>query len=412
MSVHYGYAGKVLKIDLCSKTVSEYPWRVQDREENLGGKIMAARILRDHLTGNETAFSEENWAVIATGPLTGTGAPGSVRFDIAALSPKDDLPAFSNCGGNFGVYLKKAGYDALILAGRSEEKCWLELREDRIAFHDAKELWGTETGVCQQKLEERLGTNSFGRLIIGPAGENLVKFASVVSDGHSAGRAGIGAVLGWKNLKAITVSGNKAISFYAAEAAEQWNRQWYADLRASARGKENSGKAVCPGCPLHCSKHLHGDGANLLNALGMDAIAAEDAVHWAQEQGILQDHLYEDIAFRRGIGAKLADGVPRRKGKGGKRRGGSYGAIMEAFHLSPEEPETDIFCRSLTEAISAAGQCMFTVNGLHPSGQGETTLPVLEMLTLVTGIEMNLEKFLRVGQRFSELEQQILEKIK
>lgn len=113
MSVHYGYAGKVLKIDLCNRKLSEYPWSAQDRENNLGGKIMAAQILQDHLTGKETAFSDDNWVVITTGPLTGTGAPGSVRFDIATRSPKDDLPAFSNCGGNLGVYLKKAGSEAI-----------------------------------------------------------------------------------------------------------------------------------------------------------------------------------------------------------------------------------------------------------------------------------------------------------
>ena len=129
MAEHWGYSGKVLKIDLCSRALSEYTWSAQDREDYLGGKIMAAQILHDHLTGKETAFSDENWVVITTGPLTGTGAPGSARFDIAALSPKDDLPAFSNCGGNFGVYLKKAGYDGLILTGRSEKPCWLEISE-------------------------------------------------------------------------------------------------------------------------------------------------------------------------------------------------------------------------------------------------------------------------------------------
>lgn len=397
----YGYAGKVLKIDLCSRTVSEYPWSREDREETLGGKIMAARILRDHLTGRETAFSEENWVVIATGPLTGTGAPGAARFDIAALSPKDDLPAFSNCGGNFGVYMKKAGFDALILTGRCAEKTWLEIREDGIQFHDAQTLWGTGTGACQQTLEEILGDAPFGRIVIGPGGENLVHFASVVSGSHSAGRAGIGAVLGWKNLKAITVSGNGEIPLYTPETTARWNQQWYAELRASAAGKENPGKAVCPSCPLHCSKYSHSDEETLLNELGMDAIAAKDAARWAVEQGISSDRLYEDIALRKGIGDILAQGVPHRKGSGGKRRGGSYGAIRAALGLSPED------CRALTEAISAAGQCMFTVNGLRP---GEPALPVLTMLSLVTGKERDLDTFLQVGHRFSELEQQIRDK--
>ena len=83
-----GYAGKVIQIDLTTETVKEYPWTDRQRQLYLGGKIMANRILADHLAGTETAFSEENWVILSTGPLTGTGAPGSIRFDITALSPK------------------------------------------------------------------------------------------------------------------------------------------------------------------------------------------------------------------------------------------------------------------------------------------------------------------------------------
>ena len=410
MSVPYGYAGKVLKIDLCSRELTEYPWIDQDRTKNLGGKIMAAQILHDHLTGKETAFSDDNWVVIATGPLTGTGAPGSDRFDIAALSPKDNLPAFANCSGNLGVHLKKAGYDALILTGRSQEKCWLEINEEQVIFHDGTDLWGTGTGQCQEQLSCLLGTHQFGRLCIGPAGENLVKFASVVGDGHSAGRAGIGAVLGSKNVKAITVSGRNPILLWDPIAAAEWNRNWYAQLRTAVHEREQ-GDPVCPGCPLHCSKHLHTEKESLLNELGMDAIAAHDAANWAAEQGIPEQNLYEDIAFRRGIGDKLAEGIPHRKSKGSERRSGSYEAIADVFCLSTNDPETARFCRCLTEGISAAGQCMFTVNGLRASDEGETILPVLKMLTLVTGMEMDLEKFLQIGHHFSELEQQIRGKI-
>ena len=135
-----GYAGKVIQIDLTTETVKEYPWTDRQRQLYLGGKIMANRILTDHLTGTETAFSEENWVILSTGPLTGTGAPGSIRFDITALSPKTGLPSSSNCGGSFGLYLKKAGYDALILSGRCNAHRWLEICQDQIRFHDADDL--------------------------------------------------------------------------------------------------------------------------------------------------------------------------------------------------------------------------------------------------------------------------------
>ena len=104
-SKYAGYMGKVMQIDLTTETVKEYPWSDEQRELYLGGKIMAARILCDHLTGKETAFSEENWVVISTGPLTGTGAPSSSRFNISALSPQTGILASSNCGGGFGYHL-------------------------------------------------------------------------------------------------------------------------------------------------------------------------------------------------------------------------------------------------------------------------------------------------------------------
>ena len=115
MATEYGgYMGKILLIDLTTETTEEYPFTDQQRRETLGGKALAYRILADQVTGKESAFSEENLLILSTGPFTGTGAPGSIRFDITALSPKTGLPSSSNCGGSFGLYLKKAGYDAYI----------------------------------------------------------------------------------------------------------------------------------------------------------------------------------------------------------------------------------------------------------------------------------------------------------
>ena len=119
MATSYGgYMGKVMLVDLTAQTVSEYPWSDRERELYLGGKIMAAKILYDNLTGKEKPLSEENLVVITTGPLTGTGAPSSSRFNLSTLSPQTGFLTSSNCGGTFGYYLKKAGYDALILKGR------------------------------------------------------------------------------------------------------------------------------------------------------------------------------------------------------------------------------------------------------------------------------------------------------
>ena len=230
-SKYAGYMGKVMLVDLTTETVTEYPWSDEQRELYLGGKIMAARILCDHLTGKETAFSEENWVVISTGPLTGTGAPSSARFNISALSPQTGILASSNCGGSFGFHLKKAGYDALILKGKCRNHRWLEISDEQFRFHDAADLWGTKTRDCQEQLCRLTGKKKLGRLCIGPAGENLVKYASIVSDERSAGRTGLGAVLGWKNLKAITVTGTKTVPVFDKEKTTAWCKKWFAYLQ-------------------------------------------------------------------------------------------------------------------------------------------------------------------------------------
>ena len=232
MGTNYsGYMGKVMEIDLSTESVREYLWTDAQRELYLGGKIMAARILADLLTGQETALSEENPVVISTGPLTGTGAPSSARFNISSLSPQTEILASSNCGGSFGLHLKKAGYDAIVLRGRCSSHRWLEIRGEEFIFHDADDLWGTRTGECQALLAEKMGSTKFGKLCIGPAGENLVKYASVISDERAAGRTGMGAVLGYKNLKAIVASGSCVTPVYDREKTKSWIKQWITYLQ-------------------------------------------------------------------------------------------------------------------------------------------------------------------------------------
>lgn len=226
-----GYMGKVMMVDLTTQTVTEYPWTDEQRQLYMGGKIMAARILCDHLTGKETPYSEENWVVISTGPLTGTGAPSSARFNISALSPQTGILASSNCGGSFGFHLKKAGYDALILKGKCDGHKWLEINDDTFTFHDADELWGLKVGPCQEKLAQLTGKKKFGKLCIGPAGENLVKYAGIISDERAAGRTGLGSVLGWKGLKAIAVSGTKTVPVYDKEKTTAWCKKWFTYLQ-------------------------------------------------------------------------------------------------------------------------------------------------------------------------------------
>lgn len=233
-----GYMGRVVLVDLTSQTVAEYPWTDEDREKYIGGKIMAAKVLSDHLTGQEQPFSEENWIVVSTGPLTGTGAPSSGRFDLSCISPQTGILTSSNCGGSFGYHLKKAGIDALILKGRCEKHTWLEIDNGRFTFHDADEdgLWGLKVTEGQEKLEALLvkqwgARRAFGQLMIGPGGENLVLYSAVLSGERAAGRTGVGAVFGWKNLKAIAATGTHEIRVAHPEKNEKWNQKWFQYLR-------------------------------------------------------------------------------------------------------------------------------------------------------------------------------------
>ena len=237
MTNYCGYMGKVVLLDLGTRKAENYIWTDRDREKYIGGKAMASKILYDNLTGEESAFDPGNLIVIATGPLTGTGAPSSNRFDISSLSPLTGITASSNCGGNFGHYLKKAGFDALILRGRCETPVWLEIENGEFVFHDAAGLWGMKVSETQEALQRDLdaahgGSLRCGMVVIGPAGENLVRYASVMSGERAAGRAGMGAVFGSKNLKAITAAGDAIASVYDKEKAAGHHKRWVASIRS------------------------------------------------------------------------------------------------------------------------------------------------------------------------------------
>ena len=216
-----GYMGKVLFVDLSKQTFGDFPWTDEDRQRTLGGKVMAADILLQHIRPDMKAFDEDNWLVVTTGPLTGTGSPNTSRFNISTISPLTNIVTSSNCGGDFGLSLKRAGYDAVIISGKSEKPVTVHICEDEVTFESAEELWGLTTGETQEKLLDYPG-----RLVIGPAGENKVLYACVFSNERTAGRGGVGAVFGDKNLKAVTAKGTKLPELYNEEKLKELNAKW------------------------------------------------------------------------------------------------------------------------------------------------------------------------------------------
>lgn len=228
MSTSYGaYAGTVLKIDLTSRTVSDYPVSDEDRRLFLGGKILAARIMNDFIKGPMDPYGEENVLVVSSCPLNATGCPSSSRFNVSTVSPLTGLLTSSNCGGSFGCALKRAGYDALVITGKSESLIYLDITRDGVEFKDAEHLRGKKTMDTQRSIG---GKSS--KLVIGPAGENLVRYACAVSDERAAGRGGVGAVMGSKNLKAITVTGTKNPAVYNEKALRKVKAKWTKRLKS------------------------------------------------------------------------------------------------------------------------------------------------------------------------------------
>lgn len=216
-----GYADKVVKIDLTNQTVTDYPFSDKERKLFLGGKIMAAKIFYDNIKHKIDPLGEENMIVISTSPLNAMGSPCSSRFNTSAISPLTGFYTSSNCGGNFGLSLKRAGYDAIIIVGKAKEHTYLHITRDGVEFKNADALWGLTTGEAQEAIPEK-----GDKFVIGPAGENLVRYACVISGERAAGRGGIGAVFGSKNLKGLVAEGHVSPEPYDREGLRKVNAKW------------------------------------------------------------------------------------------------------------------------------------------------------------------------------------------
>jgi len=222
----HGYAGKMARIDLSTGETSLFMPPKDDLKKYLGGKGIAAKIIFDEFDEKIEAFSVENLIVITTSPLNKSGAPSSSRFNISTISPLTGLLVSSNCGGDFGLKLKEAGYDALIISGKAPEKTYIQISDDGIELKDATDMWNKSTSEAQEMLGKG------GKLVIGIAGENLVRYACVLSQERVAGRGGVGAVFGSKQLKGIVVNGNApAVTISDSNRLKKLNKKWIKILK-------------------------------------------------------------------------------------------------------------------------------------------------------------------------------------
>jgi len=486
MATRYkGYMGNMLRVDLSAGTISEFDVTDRDREDYIGGKGLATKMLMDMQKPGIDPLSPEAMLVINTGPLTGSGAPCTSRFNAAAKSPLTGAIGTANCGGNFGINLKRCGYDAIVITGKADKPVYIDVTDNKAEIKDASSLWGKDTEATQEALDPKAG-----KVVIGPAGENLVKYACAISQERALGRCGIGAVMGSKNLKAIQAKGTKKIEAADPEGFKKAVQDWIKMLKehpitgdslpkygtanlvnpvnmSNALPTKNykfgsfqdaemiSGEALaekylvknmgCVSCPIRCGRVVDVDGkqvkgpefetvglfgSNILNndlgkinrwnrqldLLGLDTISCGNTIGFAMElneRGLLKSDLefgkfdniekmIDDIAYRRGVGNDLAEGVRALAAKYGgadcaihakgleiasydprgavglglgyatANRGGCHlnaGYIIFMERIGPinmdpftpaAKPGMTIFQQNVFEAVSSSGNCLFT----------------------------------------------------
>jgi aldehyde:ferredoxin oxidoreductase len=218
----YGYAGKIARIDLTKGKVLTEPLREDFARQYIGGKGFGAKVLYDELKPKLDPYEPSNLLIFATGPVNGLLLSGASKLCAVFKSPLTGGWGESQCGGYFPPQLKYAGYDMLIITGKSEKPVYITIEDEEIKILDASHLWGKDTFQTEDIIKKDHGVG-FQVISIGQAGENLVRYACITHDkGRQFGRCGAGAVMGSKKLKAIAVKGNKKIEVAEPEELDKF----------------------------------------------------------------------------------------------------------------------------------------------------------------------------------------------
>ena len=218
----YGYTGNILRIDLTTKKYwIEHPPEIFYRTY-WGGRALALYYMLKEMKLHTDPLSPDNLLIFAPSVLTGTPAPAMPRYTVCAKSPLTGAQGEAEAGGWWGPELKKAGFDTILIKGASTTPVYLWIKDGKVEIKDATHLWGKDTGETQRIIKKELADDKIRIAQIGPAGENLVRFANIVNElKHFNGRNGLGAVMGSKKLKAIAVRGTKSIDLYNKEKINQ-----------------------------------------------------------------------------------------------------------------------------------------------------------------------------------------------
>lgn len=242
----FGYWDKVLSVDLAAGKIGVEPLDSEIVTKFIGGMGYGSKVIYDQVGASVDPLGPDNVIVFSTGPLTAV-VPCSGRLDVSTKSPVNGLITVSDVGGGLGVALKQAGYDVLIVRNSSPEPVYIWINDDKVEIRKADALWGRDIYDTTDSLKRELGEKSEQEIkvaAIGPGGENLVKFACLVSEYcHAAGRGGVGAVMGSKKLKAIAVQGTKKVAVAKPKELKEASREvvykitnlWHPALKSWAR---------------------------------------------------------------------------------------------------------------------------------------------------------------------------------
>ncbi|MCL5074596.1 MAG: aldehyde ferredoxin oxidoreductase family protein [Chloroflexi bacterium] len=273
----YGSNGRILRVNLTDRKVI-----IEEPSENfyrtyLGGWGFISHYLFKELAPGLDPFGPENKLVFADGVISGAPIGGASRNSVGAKSPLTGALGEAEVGGFWGAELKFAGYDALIVEGKAERPVYLWIHDSEVKIREAHHLWGLTTGACQQAIRDELGDQFIRVAQIGPAGENLVRYACVINDlKDAAGRTGMGAVMGSKNLKAIAVRGHKRPALADPEKVQslaKWLAKSYKDLarelHEAGTGTSLVGLGLSGGLPTRNFREGNFEGAEKISALAI-----------------------------------------------------------------------------------------------------------------------------------------------
>jgi aldehyde:ferredoxin oxidoreductase len=365
--VEYGYAGEILKIDLNSRTAVKMP-SSDYTKCFLGGRGLAAKLYWDMVPPETGAFVPDNCLVCVTGPVAGFTGLAGFRWQVCSKTAAGESEAFSyaNLGGPWGARLKFAGYDGLVVQGKADKPVYVFIHDGIVEFKDASQYWGKSSFEAIDGLKAEFGAK-VSVLTIGPAAENMVRFATLFSDQGASGSAGLGSIMGSKLLKAIVVSGDKRPVAANPERLKDIIKRVSQPVRAgNASGawaiSNQSRLQMCYGCGSGCSRYVYPDesgkyfksfcqatevyqrpakkyygegnkvqlmATRLCDSYGLDTIVMQPMIEWlieCYEQGILTEKdtglplseigsaefieiLTRKIALREGFGELLAQGT-------------------------------------------------------------------------------------------------------